>query len=216
MKKICFFVLISLSLFSLSGCGGGGSASSGDGNAHPVPKEVLQTITLSSPVIELNKRYSVYKGVRLSGMAGNKFFVSNTGSTAVKSTIVLCLCEPVSADEAFIVVSDSPDDAAHNGAVVFAYDPSGVSNDVLGGGNISFSGGSRMMYQSLTVPAEIPSGYYVNKNFESERGTTEFAINPSSLPNDPQYYEPRDIPSSGNVFRITRQVNIFSDIIMER
>lgn len=214
MKKFSFAILISLSLFLLAGCGGSGS-SSGDKDSHPAPKEVQQTITLSSPAIELNKRYSVYKGVRLSGMAGAKYFVANTGSTAVKSTIVLALCEPVADDEAFIVVSDSPDDAAHNGAVVFAYDPNGVSNDVLGGGNIAFTGGSRMYYQSLTAPDEIPSGYYVHKEYESERGTTEFTLNPSSLPADPEYYEPRDIPLSGDVFRITRSVNIFSDLIIE-
>ena len=149
-------------------------------------------------------------------MAGNKFFVANTGSTAVKSTIVLALSEPVSGDEAFIVVSDSPDDAAHNGAVVFAYDPSGVSDDVLNGGNVSFAGGTRMYYRALTLPDEMPSGTRVYRDFTSERGTTEFAINPYSIPEDPEYYERRDIPAEGNVFRITRNVNIFSEIIIER
>ena len=214
MKKICFFVLISLSLFSLSGCGGSGS-SGGSNKNNPVPKEVLQTITLSSPAIELNKRYSIYKGVSLSGMGGARYFVANTGSEAVKSTIVLGLCEPVSGDEAFIVVSDSPDDASHNGAVVFAYNPSGVSDDVLNGGNIAFAGGRRLAYQSLSLPETIPAGSSVYKNFESERGSTSFAINPASLPDDPEYYETRNIPASGDVFRIVRAVNIFSEIVIE-
>lgn len=227
MKKIHFAVytiLMALSIFLLNGCGGG-SSSTGTPQDGIVTPEIKQVIMLDSPAIELNKRYSIYKGVTLTGMNGAKYFVANTGSVAVQSTMNLGFSEIVSPDEAFIVVNDTPSDAAHKGSVVFAYDPSGVRDEVLSGANPTYSGGMRLTYSTLSLTGPVnssaaPTDAYVYKEYVSDRGTTKFAAglgsNPSFVQVDTESYNKRDVPLTGNVLWIVRRVNTFSGIMSER
>ncbi|MBR1658003.1 MAG: hypothetical protein IJ697_06015 [Synergistaceae bacterium] len=237
MKRVNFAVtsiLLFVSLFFLSGCGGGSSGSSVD-RRKQISTEVIQAITLNSPAIERNKRYTIHKGVRLSGMSGARFYAANTGSEAVQSTLNLGFNELISPDEAFVVVNDTPEDTSHRGLVVFAYDPSGITDDPLLGGSVSFSGGQKLRYRTLSLEdtelieyaesepefdgAKKPYDAEVYAEFTTDRGTTTFSMGrgnyPSFIENDPEYYLSRDIPSKGNVLRIVRKVNTFSGIIAE-
>ena len=217
MKKFCV-ALIALSVFVLSGCGGGGSSSTGDGSQ--VSTSVKQVIVLNSPALERNKRYRIYKGVKLSGMNGYKYYVSNTGSEATQSVLNLGFSEVISSDEAFIVVNYAPDYETHSGSVVFAYDPSGVKDEFTSGGSITYSDGKLMRYRTLDftedtntsdVAAPAASTY---KEYESERGTTKFTMGSGiSIEPDEESYLPRDVPSAGNVFQLVRKVNTFSGIV---
>ena len=221
MKKFCF-ALIALSVFVFSGCGGGGGSSSSDHSQ--VSPEVKQVIVLSSPAIERNKRYRIYKGASLSGMNGAKYFVSNTGSEAVQSVLNLGFSEEFNASESFIVVNYAPDYETHSGSVVFAYDPSGVYDTFTSGVNIAFTGGTLMRYRSLSLSeganvsgSAAPQDAEVYKEYESSRGTTTFALGSgtslSFIEVDEQSYLSRDIPSAGNVLQIVRRVNTFSGIV---
>lgn len=232
MKKLNFVLLTVLgvfSVFAVSGCGGGGGSGSGLPNRKPEPPlDVVQVITINSPVIERNRRYKIYRGARLEGMNGARVFVANTGSEAVQSVLNLGFSEEILTGESFIVVNDSPEDAAHNGAVVFAYDPSGVKTEPLIGGSVSFSGGVQLEYRALSLSetgaaeiegAVVSGDAQVWERFSTERGTTKFAAglgnNLSFIEADEEYYLSRDVPLRGNVFRIVRRVNTFSGIISE-
>ena len=226
MRKI-FLALMLLSVFAISGCGGGSSSSV---NPPVISPEVKEVIVLSSPTLERNKRYRIYTGAQLSGMNGARYYVSNTGSTAVQSTLNLGFSVVLSADESFIVVNDSPDSADHSGGVVFAYDPSGVLDTFTSGGNIAFTEGRPMYYRTLslsnTAGTDETGGHYVMKaesadvyrEYTSGRGTTSFAVGTGSALSfvaDDESYEPRNIPASGNILRLVRTVNTFSGIIPE-
>ena len=227
MKRL-YFALIALSVFVFSGCGGGGSSSSG-GSQPPITISVKEVIVLSSPALERNKRYRIYKGARLSGMNGAKYFVSNTGSESVQSTLNLGFSEEFSADESFIVVNYAPDYESHSGSVVFAYDPSGSDETFTSGVNVSFTGGKLMRYRSLTISGDtnasevtasvMPDDAEVYAEFESYRGITTFTAGKGSsvsfIAVDEEKNTPRDIPSSGNVLRLVHKVNTFSGIISE-
>ena len=231
MKKLHFVllcVLTALSVFTVSGCGGGGSNSGLPGRKPEPELNVVQVITINSPVIERNKRYRIYRGARLEGMNGARIFAANTGSEAVQSVMNLGFSEEILTGETFIIVNDSPDDAAHNGAVIFAYDPSGIKTEPLVGGSVSFSGGTQMRYRALSLTdtgaaefagAVMSGDAQVWERFSTERGTTTLAagngINLSFIEADEEYYLSRDVPLTGNVFRIVRRVNTFSGIIAE-
>ncbi|MBQ6002247.1 MAG: hypothetical protein IJL18_05290 [Synergistaceae bacterium] len=230
MKRL-YFALIALSVFVFSGCGGGGggSGSSSTGGSPKISPDVKQVIVLSSPAFERNKRYRIYKGATLSGMNGAKYFISNTGSEAVQSTLNLGFSEEFNANESFIVVNYAPDYESHSGSVVFAYDPSGVNDSFTSGGNIAFTGGSLMRYRSLTLSENVnasevrssakPQDADIYAEFESERGITTFAMGSgtslSFIAVDGESYLSRDIPSSGNVLRLVHKVNTFSGIISD-
>ncbi|MBQ3345573.1 MAG: hypothetical protein IJG51_02435 [Synergistaceae bacterium] len=229
MRKI-YLALMLLSLFAISGCGGGGSSSHIEEKPHISP-DVKEVMVLSSPAFERNKRYRIYTGARLSGMNGAKYYVANTGSEAVQSTLNLGFSEQLKAGESFIIVNDSPDSADHSGGIVFAYDPSGVNDSFTSGGNIAFTGGNLMRYRTLSLAdgvntAENETGHKskpydatVYAKFESGRGTTTFAMGSgtylSFIEDDEEYYLSRDIPPSGNVLRLVRRVNTFSGMIKE-
>ena len=232
MRKI-YFALMLLSVFAMSGCGGGGSSSSFSDTPNVSP-EVKKVMVLSSPAFERNKRYRIYTGAKLSGMNGSRYYVANTGSEAVQSTLNLGFSEELNAGESFIIVNDSPDSADHSGGVVFAYDPSGVSDSFTSGGNIAFTGGNLMRYRTLSLtdsvntaddstghPDDGTKPYDAERyaQFKSERGTTTFTMGSgtylSFIEEDEEDYLPRDIPSSGNVMRLVRRVNTFSGIIKE-
>lgn len=227
MRKI-YLALMALSLLTLSGCGGG-SSNPGTGDTRISP-EVKQVVVLSSPAFERNKRYRIYTGAKLSGMNGARYFVSNTGSEAVQSTLNLGFSQKLSPNESFIVVNYSPDDAAHSGSVVFAYDPSSANDTFISGGNIAFTGGNLMYYRTLSLSENVTGAYDVTGHqgdsrpydadnyarFESERGITKFAMGSgtqlSFVEHDEESYLSRDIPSSGNVLQLVRKVNTFSSI----
>lgn len=225
MRKI-YLALMLLLLFTLSGCGGG---SSNPGSEYfTISPEVKQVVVLSSPAFERNKRYRIYTGAKLSGMNGARYFVSNTGSEAVQSTLNLGFSQKLNPNEAFIVVNYSPDDAAHSGSVVFAYDPSSANNTFISGGNIAFTGGNLMYYRTLSLSDTTTADYIVGHQearphdadnyarFESERGITTFAMGSgtqlSFIEPDKEAYLSRNIPSSGNVLQLVRKVNTFSGI----
>ena len=229
MKKI-YLALMLLSLFAMSGCGGGGSSSSISDTPNVSP-EVKEVMVLTSPAFERNKRYRIYTGAKLSGMNGAKYFVANTGSEAVQSTLNLGFSEELNAGESFIIVNDSPDSADHSGGVVFAYDPSGVNDSFTSGGNIAYTDGKLMRYRTLSLmeslnAADDSIGHHVKPfdadtyaEFKSERGTTTFTMGSgtylSFIEDDEESYLSRDIPSSGNVLRLVRRVNTFSGIVRE-
>ena len=229
MRKI-YLALMALSVFSLSGCGGGSSSSVGQ--VHPrISPDVKEVVVLSSPAFERNKRYRIYTGAKLSGMNGAKYYVSNTGSEAVQSTLNLGFSQKLSPGESFIIVNDSPDSADHSGGVVFAYDPSAASEEFISGGNIAFTGGKPMYYRTLSLsysataadddstghPGGKPSDADTYAEFESERGITTFTTGSgtylSFVVDDEESYLSRDIPASGYVLRLVRKVNTFSGII---
>ena len=231
MKKI-YLSLMLLSVFAISGCGGGSSSSIEE--KPEISPDVKEVAVLSSPAFERNKRYRIYTGASLSGMNGAKYFVANTGSEAVQSTLNLGFSEELKAGESFIVVNDSPEDAEHSGGVVFAYDPSGVNDSFTSGGNIAFTGGNLMYYRTLSLtdsvstadditghPEDESKPYDAERyaQFKSERGTTTFAMGSgtylSFIEDDEESYLSRDIPSSGNVLRLVRRVNTFSGIVRE-
>ena len=229
MKKL-YLALMALSLFALSGCGGGSSSSVGQ--LYPrISPDVKEVIVLSSPAFERNKRYRIYTGATLSGMNGAKYFVSNTGSEAVQSTLNLGFSQTLDPNESFIIVNDSPDSADHSGGIVFAYDPSAASENFTSGGNVSFNGGSLMYYRTLSLSDSVESandnGGHTESTtpldadtyaeFESERGVTTFAIGRgtylSFVVDDEESYLPRDIPEEGYILRLVHKVNTFSGII---
>ena len=229
MRKF-FLALTVLSLFAISGCGGGGSSSSL--STPTISPDVKEVIMLSSPAFERNKRYRIYTGARLSGMNGARYYISNTGSEAVQSTLNLGFSMVLSSDAPFIIVNDSPDSADHSGGVVFAYDPSAANDTFTSGGNVAFTGGYLMRYRTLslsdsTSTADDIAGHYVirpedadiYKQYRSTRGITTFAAGSGSslsfVADDEEDYQPRDIPTSGNVLRLVRKVNTFSGIIRE-
>ena len=175
MKKFCA-ALIALSVFMLSGCGGGGSSVGGRPQASP---EVKQVISVSSPALERNKRYRIYKGARLSGMNGAKYYVSNTGSEAVQSAVNLGFSEEISADESFVIINYAPDYETHSGSVVFAYDPSGVNDTFAYGGTVTFTGGNLMRYNALNLTgnasvSDSAASADIYETYETERGITTF------------------------------------------
>lgn len=229
MRKI-YFALMLLSLFAMSGCGGGGSSSHIDGRPYISP-EIKEVMVLSSPAFERNKRYRVYTGARLSGMNGARYYVANTGSEAVQSTLNLGFSEELKAGESFIIVNDSPEDAEHSGGVVFAYDPSSANDSFTSGGNIAFTGGNLMRYRTLSLSdsvnkadsdtghQKIPFDATVYAKFSSERGTTTFTMGSgtylSFVEEDEEDYLSRDIPPSGTVMRLVHRVNTFSGMIKE-
>ena len=100
MKKI-YLSLMLLSVFAISGCGGGSSSSIEE--KPEISPDVKEVAVLSSPAFERNKRYRIYTGASLSGMNGAKYFVANTGSEAVQSTLNLGFIEELKAGESFIV-----------------------------------------------------------------------------------------------------------------
>ncbi|MBQ4431180.1 MAG: hypothetical protein II877_06725 [Synergistaceae bacterium] len=229
MRKT-YLALAAMSVFILSGCGGGGSSKLGDDKR--ISPDVKDVIVLSSPAFERNKRYKIYTGAKLSGMNGARYFIANTGSEAVQSTLNLGFSQEIDPNESFIIVNDSPDDVSHTGGVVFAYDPSSASESFISGGNIAFTGGKLMRYRTLSLtdsvttaddraghPEEKPYDADEYAEFHSERGTTTFAMGSgtylSFVETDEEAYLPRDIPSEGDVYRLVRRVNTFSGIISE-
>lgn len=222
MKKFCAAFVIALSVFMLSGCGGGGGSSVGENRQ--VNYDVKQVIAVSSPALERNKRYRIYKGASLSGMNGSRYYVSNTGSEALQSSVNLGFSEPISAGESFIIVNYAPDYETHSGSVVFAYDPSGVYDTFAYGGTVTFTGGSLMRYNALSLTGNVSVtdsaiSADVSKAYQTERGITSFAMGRGSNPGfvfvDEESYTSRDIPSEGNVFHLVRKVNTFSAIVSE-
>lgn len=227
MKKL-HFALIALSVFILSGCGGGGGSSSSDPiKQKQISPGIKQVIVLSSPALERNKRYMLYKGASLSGMNGSKYYVSYTGSEAVQSTLNLGFIEEISADESFIIVNYAPEYESHSGSVVFAYDPSGITENFAPAGDISFTGGRLMYYSALDLPGSQdvsvlsasvrPVDAEIYAEHESDRGITTFAMGRgtslSFIAVDEQRYTSRDIMPAGNIFRLVRKVNTFSGIV---
>ncbi|MBQ3402620.1 MAG: hypothetical protein IJG65_04515 [Synergistaceae bacterium] len=244
MKKltgIAYLVVLSLSLFSLSGCSGGGASSS---SSEPTSGyEVRQIVVLSSPALELNKRYSIYTGGSLSHMEGSRYYIASTGSEENQAVLNLGLSEELDPNVPFIVVNDETG-SGDRSVVVFAYDPSGVNSTPKNGGTVTFTGGRRLRYRTLnlrgTEPRNVedyPNDYIghdrririisrdnnvrpvdadIYASFTTERGTTEFATglgdSVSFLVPDEDYYLSRDIAPSGYVFRLVRQVNSFSGI----
>ena len=226
MKKF-YFALIALLVFVLSGCGGGSSSFTDRSQISP---DVKQVMVLNSPAFERHKRYQIYKGVKLSGMNGARYYISNTGSEAVQSTLNLGFSEALKANEPFIVVNYVPDYETHPGEVVFAYDPSANNDDFISGKNISFTGGRRMRYTTLSLSESVNTandniGHYdfrprdadEYKEYKSERGITKFAIGSGSrlsfVEEDEDSDTPREVPSSGNIFQLERRVNTFSGIV---
>lgn len=221
MRKF-YLALIALSLFVFSGCGGGSSSSTGSSKS--ITHEVKQVIVLSSPALERNKRYRVYKGATLSGMNGAKYYVSNTGSEELQSTINLGFSEEIKAGESFIVVNYAPDYESHSGSVVFAYDPSAGNEDFTYGGNVSFTGGNLMRYNALDIidspdasASSRPYDAEIYAEYESTRGITTFMLGKGSSVSfvafDEESSTARDIPSKGNVLQLVHKVNTFSEIV---
>ncbi len=224
MRKF-YLALIALSLFAFSGCGGGSSSSTGSSTS--ITHEVKQVIVLSSPALERNKRYRIYKGATLSGMNGSKYYVSNTGSESLQSTINLGFSEEIKAGESFIIVNYAPDYESHSGGVVFAYDPSALNEDFTYGGNVSFTGGNLMRYNALDIVdssdiSEItdsarPYDAEIYAEYESSRGITTFILGKgaslSFIAVDEESSTARNIPSKGNVLQLVRKVNTFSEIV---
>lgn len=226
MRNI-YLALMAVLLLTLSGCGGGSSSSGSKITPHISP-DVRQVVVLSSPALERNKRYRIYTGAKLSGMDGAKYFISNTGSEAVQSTLNLGFSQKLNPNESFIIVNYTPDDATHSGSVVFAYDPSSANNTFISGGNIAFTGGNLMYYRTLSLSDTTTADYIVEHQearphdadnyarFESERGITTFAMGSgtqlSFVEPDEEAYLSRNIPSSGNVLQLVRKVNTFSGI----
>ena len=222
-------VLAALSVLILSGCGGGSSSSFVE-NYQRISPEVKQVMVLTSPAFERYNSYKIYKGSRLTGMNGAKYYISNTGSEAMQSTLNLGFSEVIGADEPFIIVNDAPDSADHSGGVVFAYDPSGVNDSFISGGSIGFVGGNLLMYRTLSLSENVGAsdtdrgGHYelrpedadVFARYESGRGVTTFAVGSGSslsfVAYDEDSYLPRDVKPSGTVLRLSRKVNTFSGI----
>lgn len=237
MKRLCV-VLTALSVFILSGCGGGGGSSSFVEDIPQISPDVKQVAVLSSPAFERNKRYRIYTGAKLSGMNGARYYIANTGSEAVQSTLNLGFSEELSAGESFIIVNDSPDSADHSGGVVFAYDPSSANDTFISGGNIAFTDGDLMRYRTLSLsdsvstsditagndnaghPETRPYDADIYAEMRTERGLTTFTMGSGSslsfVEADGEAYLSRDIPPEGNVLRLVHKVNTFSGIIKER
>lgn len=224
--------LIALSVFILSGCGGGGGGGSSSfvNNGPEISPNIVKVAVINSPALERNKRYRMYKGASLSGINGAVYYVSNTGSEAVQSVLVLGFSEELRPDESLIIVNEAPDSSDHSGSVVFAYNPLGSKRTFSSGGNVSFSGGTLMKYRSLSLSEEAGSAndiaghYNINPEdaeifslYESDRGITTFAVGEgrslSFVPYDEETNSQRDIPSSGNTLRLVRKINTFSDIV---
>ena len=221
MRKF-YLALIALSLFVFSGCGGGSSSS--NESSKTITHEVKQVIVLSSPALERSKRYRIYKGASLSGMNGAKYYVSNTGSEELQSTINLGFSEEIKEGESFIVVNYAPDYESHSGSVVFAYDPSASNEDFTYGGNVSFTGGNLLRYNALNITDSTdasasarPTDAEIYAEYESTRGITSFMLGKGSslsfIAVDEESSIPRDIPSKGNVLQLVRKVNTFSGIV---
>lgn len=231
MKKFCF-LLTAFTVFIISGCGGGGSSSNSDPviSKHISP-DVKQVAVITSHALERNKRYRIYKGATLSGMNGARYYISNTGSEQIESTLNLGFSEKLNANESFIITNYAPDSEPHSGSVVFAYDPSAVSSTFTSGGNVAFTGGNLMQYRTLSLEDDTSTaegdiaGHYIIQpvdaeiyaEHESERGVTTFAMGSGTsltfVADDEDSATPRDIPSEGDILRLVRKVNTFSGII---
>ena len=232
MKKF-YFALMAFAVFIISGCGGGSSGSSDPlaNRRKNISPDVKQVAVITSHALERNKRYRIYKGATLSGMNGARYYVSNTGSEQVESTLNLGFSEKLSANESFIITNYAPDSEAHSGSVVFAYDPSSLNDDFTSGGNVAFTGGDLMEYRTLSLEDETSTaegdiaGHYIIRpidaevyaDHESERGVTTFAMGSGTsltfVADDEDSTTPRDIPSTGDILQLVRKVNTFSGII---
>ena len=232
MKKF-YFALMAFAVFIISGCGGGSSGGSDPltNRRKQISPDVKQVAVITSHALERNKRYRIYKGATLSGMNGARYYVSNTGSEQVESTLNLGFSEKLSANESFIITNYAPDSEAHSGSVVFAYDPSSLNDDFTSGGNVAFTGGDLMEYRTLSLEDETSTaegdiaGHYIIRpidaevyaDHESERGVTTFAMGSGTsltfIADDEDSTTPRDIPSTGDILQLVRKVNTFSGII---
>ena len=241
MKKlhslVCSAIILS-ALFALSGCGGGSSSpsSSSFNQNDEATYEVVQSALLSSPAFEVNKSYRIYVSSDLSGMDGNRYYIANIGSKATQAAFNLGFSEEIGNNNTLAVVDNA------TGSVVFAYDPHGVNNTAKHGGTVNRTGGSLLRYRNLAIsgintasfdivghlpvyvqtnPQNTNSGAnLINAVISSDIGITSIKMGTGTgagfLMSDDLYYEPRGIPSSGNVYRLVRKVNTFSDIIIVR
>ncbi len=232
VKKF-YFALMAFTVFIISGCGGGSSGGSDPavGRRKQISPDVKQVAVITSHALERNKRYRIYKGAALSGMNGARYYISNTGSEQVESTLNLGFSEELSANESFIITNYAPDSEPHSGSVVFAYDPSALNNTFTSGGNVAFTGGSLMHYRTLSLEENTSTaegdttGHYtirpidaeIYAQHESERGVTTFAMGSGTsltfIADDEDSTTPRNIPSSGDILQLVRKVNTFSGII---
>ena len=236
MKKIftaLYFMIMSLIILSVSGCGGGHNNSVGSEPASTASYKINQVAVLTSPALEMYKDYKIFTSIDLEGMDTAQFYVANIGDDSSQATLNLGLSTELNASESIAIIN------ASTGAVVFAYNPSGTSGTCKIGGNVFIrSNGKFMHYRTLTIDesegsasvAEYPAGntngnykYYdadvISGAYQTERGVTAINIGTGSsvsfIEND-EDTRPRNINTSGDVFKLNRKVNTFSGIIFRR
>lgn len=129
---------------SLSGCGGSSSNSFVDDEE---TAKVSEVAVIESPVFEQGHSYRIIEGATLSGMNGAKYFVADVGSEGSASVLNLGFTDKLG-NQTLVFVDDA------TGKVVFAYDPSGSDGSNKTSGTVNYSGGTRMKYTSLVIPAD--------------------------------------------------------------
>ena len=147
MKKFygaLIFAALAVFAFSLSGCGGSNSKlPSGNTNTS---SQVKQVAVLTSPSFEIGKDYQIYKGSKLTGMNGSKYYIANVGSESNKATLNLGFLDELG-DDTLAFVND--------GTVVFAYDPLGTSDTPLTSGTVKCTDGKLLRYNGLTIAPSV-------------------------------------------------------------
>lgn len=222
-------MMMSFIIFSLSGCGGGhkNTLVPDSEPASTTNYEINQVAVLTSPALEMYKDYKIFTSIDLEGMETAQFYVANTGNDSSQATLNLGLTSKFNTSESLAIIN------ASTGAVVFAYNPSGISDTWKIGGNVFIrSDGKSIRYRSLTIDAdsanvsEYPSGntsgdykYYdadvLSSAYQTERGVTAVNIGTGSSVSFIEIDEdtrPRNINTSGDVFKLNRKVNTFSGL----
>ncbi len=161
MKKFygaLIFAALAAFVFSVSGCGG--SSNSFNGNINTNTGTVKQVAVLTSPAFEIGKDYQIYRGSKLTGMNGSKYYVADTGSESNKATLNLGFLDEIGDDTLAFV---------NNGTVVFAYDPSGTSDTPITSGTVTRTDGKLLSYNGLTIAS---SAFFTALNVDTSNAKT--------------------------------------------
>ena len=153
MKKIfsaIYFLIMASFILSLSGCGGGGSsgkfrAYDGDSSVAESTYDIKRVAVISSPALEQNSYYRIYSDAQLYGMDNAQYYVANVGNETKQTTLNLGFSYEPDPNASLVIVNDKTK------SVVFAYDPSGITNKWKTGGNVRFTNGRLLRYRSLII-----------------------------------------------------------------
>ncbi len=139
---------MALLVLSLSGCGSSSNTFIYDGGGETVttPAEVF---SIASPSLQRGATYKIFKGATLNNASGDPQIyiapISNPEST--QAALNLGFVNEFDGDTIVIANGDR---------VVFAYNPNGKGQDTTTE-QVTFSGGTQLMYNGLTIPASYVS-----------------------------------------------------------